>query len=497
MNYDLELKEQLKKLLLPYMRDKVERRKLLEEALHGCTLLGHINWQGTASTFTGQLVSDMLLWEHSNPQDSVVLCLLKSLRAQLPQDQQTTFSSLISTLDREFDPIEARADEFDVFISYARQDEPMAAQVEAYLKQSGLKVFRDRSFLKSGFEWDLVLDKALRNSSRMVLLLSPHSMPHRKEVYREWFYFDQNQRPIHPLYLETCDLHTRMYYYQYIDARPNLETALQQLLTELGRTFSPPSRDDQIVERQDSKEIWQSWLPAGQFKMGSDPFLDKHAEEDELPQHEVLLTRGFWIDIYPVTNIAYSHFIEDGGYKRSELWNSDGWAWVQEFEITGPLQRLNFIHPEQPCIGVSWYEADAYARWRGGRLPTEAEWEYAARGIEARIYPWGNSFQPLNANTDNRLGATNPVGEFADGKSWAGLYSMAGNTLEWMADWYDPTFYRLGISKDPRGPHSGQIKVLRGGSWRNKAAMARAANRYSRNPDARDDHIGFRVVSDR
>jgi formylglycine-generating enzyme required for sulfatase activity len=133
-----------------------------------------------------------------------------------------------------------KADELYVFISYARPQQPIAEQIEAFLKSAGVKVFRDTSDIHKGANWDMTIEKALKQSHRMVLLLSDASMPYRKEVHREWFYFDQKQKPIYPIYIEDCELHTRMYAYNYIDAREDLQTALDYLLTELQRDFDRP-----------------------------------------------------------------------------------------------------------------------------------------------------------------------------------------------------------------------------------------------------------------
>src|SRR5688572_3395274 len=128
--------------------------------------------------------------------------------------------------------------------------------------------------------------------------------------------------------------------------------------------------------------------------------------------------------MYPVTNAAYEQFIADGGYKKRAFWSADGWTWVVEkLEITRANDSEGFTDPQQPRVGISWYEADAYARWRGGRLPTEAEWEYAARGPQSLIYPWGHTWDKNKANTfDGGPGVTTSVGSYENGISWCGAY---------------------------------------------------------------------------
>src|SRR5262249_39535266 len=140
---------------------------------------------------------------------------------------------------------------------------------------------------------------------------------------------------------------------------------------------------------------------------------------------------------------------------------------------------VDFIAPTQPRAGITWYEADAYARWRGGRLPTESEWEYAARGPDDNIYPWGNTFDPTKLNycdqpcpyvwadkqhSDGHLHSAS-VDSYPEGVSWVDAYNMAGNAWEWCADWYYSAEYSLKIQDDPTGPDSGILKCIRGGAW--------------------------------
>jgi formylglycine-generating enzyme required for sulfatase activity len=201
--------------------------------------------------------------------------------------------------------------------------------------------------------------------------------------------------------------------------------------------------------------------------------------------------------MYPVTNAAYQQFIDDDGYKQQAFWSADGWKWLQESRVIGPEYYKNFIDGQKPCVGISWYEADAYARWRGGRLPTEAEWEYAARGPQSNIYPWGNFWDERRANTsDGGPGTTTPVTHYENGKSWCGAYDLAGNVWEWASDWYDRGYYQRLIANDPQGPTSGDYLVVRGGSWLNLPITARGAARSRYNADFRYHDVGARVVLD-
>jgi formylglycine-generating enzyme required for sulfatase activity len=252
--------------------------------------------------------------------------------------------------------------------------------------------------------------------------------------------------------------------------------------------------------RIDAEGIAQLWVPAGCFAMGSDPLRDTAAGSDEQPQHDVCLTHSFWSDQNDVTNAAYQRFVNAGGYTLREYWSDEGWQWLQANHVTAPDNTGGFTDPGQPRVGVSWYEAQAYARWRGGRLPTEAEWEYAARGPQAPIYPWGDSYQNSRANLDDRinggqyLGKTVPVGSFGGDQSWIGAYDMVGNIREWVADWYSGDYYQQKVKSDPQGPESGARHGVRGGSWRVNPDLARGAARSSDNPGSRSPDLGFRIV---
>jgi formylglycine-generating enzyme required for sulfatase activity len=258
--------------------------------------------------------------------------------------------------------------------------------------------------------------------------------------------------------------------------------------------------------RADAKGIEQVWVPAGAFMMGSDEGALRQVQSldpprwvvrelpSEQPAHPVRLASGYWIDRYEVTNAAFDAFVRDGGYGDRTLWSDRGWAWLGQ-QPPGALPRRCFEGPTLPRVCVTWYEAEAYARWRDGRLPTEAEWEFAARGPESQVYPWGDAF---DAGRCNVIGSTGPepVGSHPAGASWIGAHDLAGNAMEWVLDWLDKDYYALGVRDDPGGPASGTIKVEKGGWWGSNPFVARAAYRhYEDPPDYNDHHIGFRIVS--
>jgi len=259
--------------------------------------------------------------------------------------------------------------------------------------------------------------------------------------------------------------------------------------------------------RTDAWGIEQVWVPAGTFKMGTDaaaitqlkaagpPDWVEPALDAEAPAHEVTLTSGYWIDKTEVTNAAFAAFVDAGGYTNQALWSDEGWAWLEGKDATRlPLHCQGDV-PEHPRMCLTWYEAQAYAAWRAGRLPTEAEWEYAARGAVSAVYPWGDAFDIDLANVINSTGPK-PVGSYPAGKSWVGALDMAGNAMEWVADWLDAGYYATSPAQDPTGPASGTVKVEKGGWWGSNEFVARSAYRHYEDPPTYGDHhIGFRIAS--
>ncbi len=261
--------------------------------------------------------------------------------------------------------------------------------------------------------------------------------------------------------------------------------------------------------RTDNKSIQQVWVVPDTFQMGtteaeaaaikalSPPAFVNGELPSEQPKHLVRLTKGYWIDKYEVTNAAYQAFINDSGYNKMELWSDEGIQWLNtQSTRTLPLNTGKEI-PNCPRVNITWYEAEAYATWRGGRLPTETEWEFAARGPKSLIYPWGNIYDTAKANIVNSTGLT-PVGNYPDGASWVGAMDMAGNAMEWINDWLDVDYYKQNITDNPQGPVTGTIKIEKGGWWGSNIFVARCAYRHFEDPPTyRDHHIGFRIVSDR
>jgi formylglycine-generating enzyme required for sulfatase activity len=217
--------------------------------------------------------------------------------------------------------------------------------------------------------------------------------------------------------------------------------------------------------------------------------------DSERPQHQVRLTEGYWIDKYEVTNAAFAAFVANGGYTNPAYWSEAGREWLGRADVGSRPSPCPGELPDHPRRCVTWYEAEAYARWRGGRLPTEAEWEYAARGPKSPRYPWGDTFDAARCNVVESKGPV-PVGSYADGASWVLALDMSGNAMEWVSDWLDVAYYRQSASENPTGPPSGTVKVEKGGWWGSNPFVARCAYRhYEDPPEYGDKHIGFRIVS--
>ena len=238
-------------------------------------------------------------------------------------------------------------------------------------------------------------------------------------------------------------------------------------------------------------------IPAGEFLRGSNVY-----RENEKPERKIYLDE-FMIGKYPVTNQEYRRFVDAGGYENKEYWTPEGWRWREEEKIIEP----EYLHDRKwnggnfPVVGVSWYEAVAYACWlakemgKPYRLPTEAEWEKAARGTKGLIYPWGNEFDKNKCNyRETRLGRTSPVGIFPGGESPYGCVDMAGNVWEWCLDWFGDEYYKDSPDRSPKGPDNGSYRVVRGGSWGRDAASCRASFRYYDDPAARWLYRGFRLA---
>jgi WD40 repeat protein len=228
------------------------------------------------------------------------------------------------------------------------------------------------------------------------------------------------------------------------------------------------------------------YVPAGEFLMGSTD-ADSDASDDEKPQHTVYLD-AFWIDKTEVSRSQFHMCVNSGMCQTPMTCEHD--SIVYDYDTFA----------EFPMTCVDWNQAQSYCQWVGARLPTEAEWEKAARGTDGRKYAWGNSAPDdnkanYNSRTDNLcVGFSSKVGSYPTGASPYGALDIAGNVWEWCADWYDRDYYSSSPTNNPTGPYSNDKKVLRGGDWCSNPRDIRAARRDYTYPDARSMHLGFRCV---
>jgi formylglycine-generating enzyme len=245
-------------------------------------------------------------------------------------------------------------------------------------------------------------------------------------------------------------------------------------------------------------------------------------DNDERPSHRVTLST-FYMDATEVTNAEFARFVEATRYKTDAEKRGSSWVFKQGMKDWTDVEGADWRHPlgpdstiektlNHPVVNVSWNDATAYAKWAGKRLPTEAEWEYAARGGRAgEIYPWGNELKPGGRAVANFWQGTWPdKNELEDGFYYTapvasftpngfGLYDMIGNVWEWTADWYAEHYYKRSPGKDPKGPARGEMRVARGGSWfcsENYCGAYRVGFRGKSPQDSSFNNIGFRCAKD-
>jgi eukaryotic-like serine/threonine-protein kinase len=223
------------------------------------------------------------------------------------------------------------------------------------------------------------------------------------------------------------------------------------------------------------------YVPEGKFLMGSTDS-DLMAHPGEKPQHSVSLD-AYWIDQTDVTNAMYAVCVKAGACQPP----------TQSRSNTHNSYYNNPQYDNYPVVNINWMDANAYCTWAGARLPTEAEWEKAARGTDGRIYPWGNQSPDKSLlNYNGSVGDNTAVGNYPSGASPYGVLDMGGNVWQWVKDWYDANYYASSPSSNPQGPSSGTYRVLRGGSWSLPADGVRSAIRNRSTPTDDDLNVGFR-----
>jgi serine/threonine-protein kinase len=429
----------------------------------------------------------------------------RSLRPGLPQQVETALLKMLSKAP------EDRFDSAAAFIAQLRaawQGEPKTRQHEQALPP----LYRQMREAAEGKAWGRVLDLVARiqavepgyrdvahwREQALITLEAPSSRPF------PWRWIAGVGGGIA---LVICVVLAVAFGPQLIPSSQELtETPTPPVVTDTpASTPTPtitPTPGAGVTRTREADGMTMVYVPEGRFEMGStdaeiDAVLrqcreslgqgecDRGWYEDEYPSHSVSLD-NFWIDRTEVTNIQYAVCVADGDCEPP---SSDG-SYTRESYYGNPA------YADYPVLYVSWNDANAYCRWAGGRLPTEAEWEYAARGPEGFAYPWGDSApNETLLNYAANEGDTTEVGSYPAGASWVGTLDMAGNVWEWVVDWYDEGYYAISPVENPMGPEPTNRKVLRGGGWSYDALYVRAMERYWTDPGDSSTNIGFRCVA--
>jgi formylglycine-generating enzyme required for sulfatase activity len=393
-----------------------------------------------------------------------------------------------------------------IFLSYSSQNRASVEPVNFALAAQGHDVCFDRDDLPAGTEYDQRIIEAVEGADLFVFMLSPASI--RPGSYaltelglaqRKWTNPSGRVLPVAaepvafdhiPPYLKSVTVlePSGNLAAAVVDAVRRLESAgrrpkrvallasaavLVALAIAAWFLFASDRRKTAITGKDGAPSVL---VPAATFTMG---------DGEESPLRTVYVG-AFYLDRFEVTTARFAKFLEaTGALNPPEGWDEAKSAAAQDL----------------PVVGVDWREADAYCRWAGKRLPTEAEWERAARGTQARTYPWGNDAPGpdrarfLISAPGPYQGGLAPVGSHAAGQSSEGIQDLAGNASEWVADWYSESF-ATGDVRNPKGPESGPGRGIRGGGWQEPAERLRSAKRFYASPDTRAEDLGFRCARD-
>jgi len=392
-----------------------------------------------------------------------------------------------------------------VFLSYSSSDRTLVEPIYLALRAQGHTVFFDRADLPAGEEYDARIRQAIEKSQLVLFMVSPDSLDPGSYTLTElaiaqktWGHPAGRVLPVilRPISLErippylksvtllepqgdlTASVADQVYRIAQARRRARLKNAAAVLVAAVlcaGAYVYLMFRDPaaEIIGNDGAIAVV---VPAGNFVMGDDV---------ESPLREVYLD-NFYIDKYEVTLSRYAKFIDATGGARPP----EGWQQLH-LESVGAL----------PVVGVDWHDAEAYCRWAGKRLPTESEWEKAARGGDGRKYPWGSEDPtPAHANFGKSAngpysGGLAPAESRSAGKSPYGAHDMAGNASEWVSDWFAAGFVR-GDVRNPKGPENGTAKVIRGGGWYDPPERLNSSRRMHASTTTRADDVGFRCAKD-
>jgi serine/threonine-protein kinase len=476
------------------------------------------NW-----AFAKQVRELILYCQRSGAMDN----LLVALQKERPQPYTLRFAPIVIA------PVTSTAvvvrNSHQVFISHSYLDAEFAHRLASDLTKQGWQVWIAPDSIRPGEKWIAAIERGLDESGVFLAILTPGANTStwvKSETESAIELEHEGAIRLFPLMVQPCSVRTTLRAYQRVSFLESYQSGLAQLMAELKSlqaeegvgsgslhatventspldqipipttvisekplkiTFAPTETPDLlIVDSPFHLELVR--VPAGEFLMGSDPAKDKKAQIDEQPQHTVYVSE-FYISKYDVTNAQFDVFAK----ATDRIW-----------EI--PIDTKDHRMEDHPVFDVSWHDAIAFCKWlsrktrHSVRLPTEAEWEKAARGVDGRLYPWGNAWDGKKLNSSNRVGDTTPVGKYSPaGDSPYGTTDMVGNVWQWTADWYRKDEYEEHVKsglpvKDPVGPSRGDFRVLRGGSWNYARGLARCSCRGCDSPSYRSYDLGFRVV---
>ena len=237
-----------------------------------------------------------------------------------------------------------------------------------------------------------------------------------------------------------------------------------------------------VLDEAEKSQLLQNIKPAQEIVLGMMSMVSTGSFKFGHKKEEAIIEDPYEIDIYAVTNRQYKAFLDANGYDTDKSWSKAGKKWKQEYKVTKPKYWTDkkWNKPDHPVVGVSYYEAEAFARWAGKQLPSEKQWERADRGTDGREFPWGNDFDKKKCNSvESGIGTTTRVTRYPNGISPSGCYDMAGNVWEWTSSWYDP---------------SENYKILRGGSYYDTRRVASCYYSTWGAPSNIGKNIGFRCV---
>lgn len=379
-------------------------------------------------------------------------------------------------------PGRARRDPRQVFISHAHQDAAFAQRLASDLRARGFPVWIAPDSIRVGEQWPEAINRGLEESGVVMVALTPHALVStwvQRETYAAINLEGRGRISFIPLDVVDCEPPILWSTYQFAPFRRSYASGLNHLLARLGGTAN------RRIHEKTGIELIR--IPAGPFLYGSADS-DTIAYHDEKPQRTVILPE-YWIGRAPVTNAQFARFVQATGHRttaeiegKGRGWTGSKWDWIEGADWRHPRGPKSSISgkDDHPVVQVSWDDAKAYCDWAGLALPTEEQWEKAARGTDGRIWPWGN--EPPTAehcNFNRNVDDTTPVGKYSPrGDSPYGCVDMAGNVWEWSASWYKES----------------STRALRGGSWDYNDLLTRAAYRLNYNPRNRYNNVGFRVA---